>query len=935
MHYTDSLIKAAKKKRVLRVVLLMAVGLIVWFGLFVARYRSGANYSPVHVMLDVESSELRSIVVKTISPFGTEGQLVPHEKIQGVWNASDSIGPVKAIAVLFPESISAPGIVRYHCGEFTEKFEQQILSLSKPVTVALGGGLRRVIYEPDIKCSSVFSVARKTLNWQGDFALILASGFWAVLILGSLWGAFRLFRLLVQANKQANVRVTTERVCGKKGMKARMISELDCLFYVVVLIVLLHHAWGQLPLLLGIQDVYHIAAAVGIIGGLSVALSVYVKIVNRQSSDRGITRVALLIIGTVLVLKIVWSWNVNSVQIGDYGIYWKYGKTMAQGSWGDLAGASPLQEILVDRAFLFTFPAAYLGAGNPVAIKIMNLILECGALYLLYVFASNIFNRRVAAISLPFLAIYPDLWFGVTLAMHDIPAHFWLVLFFLLFESTRRALVPLEAGGFQPKKFGRVALFAMAAGLVASILEVQRSYGPILVGAIVLYAVYIILNFKTRDFAFEDQPETRGFPSRRLMTKIIVIMFIILAMFGATSSLKAWIREMAGPFDRDSIVGYVTSVESESDAKWNEMHPWRWQYYPAVPDKEKCELGIRKVIYEKLASPAAFWRHLVRKDREISGSDFGMVQALGGSDGDYFPKWSRIHNLYLNRFLCGAATLVLIGFSLMRLLLLPALPVAAGEIMPLLFCSAGMAILLGLSEAVAPYDMFLAFPLAWSAGLTIAHLSKPSGSQAVDRIFPEKENPEERIFSVFLKRTGRGFGVIGVIAAVHFLTGNLARNMGAGFRSLHVKSLSESGTAGSRREAKVIVDPVTASVTFPERGDGIIPAGTSVAAHFELNGTQAMSSAIRFFVSGDQRRMRQTEPLRWEAIPASFKVLVDGVAIYSGALRELEKPKFFVVPVQNTAGISNHCITIELDSSGDWNQSNYPYPPALAIEYVY
>jgi hypothetical protein len=129
------------------------------------------------------------------------------------------------------------------------------------------------------------------------------------------------------------------------------------------------------------------------------------------------------IITAVAITKIIWISLNPTINIGDYAIYWKHACSMASGEWNTLGNPdNPLQTIYVTRAFPYFFPIAYVFGKTQDSIAFPNLALHVMTLSVSYIFATRAISSRIALASLPLLAAYPDFWFGLTIASHDVPA---------------------------------------------------------------------------------------------------------------------------------------------------------------------------------------------------------------------------------------------------------------------------------------------------------------------------------------------------------------------------------------------------------------------------------------------------------------------------------------------------------------------------------
>ncbi|HBJ35795.1 MAG TPA: hypothetical protein DDZ51_13825 [Planctomycetaceae bacterium] len=885
------------------------------------RHRSGANYLAVHVqILAPENSRLtHDLAVKVQSPLKTLQDLTSSPQDPGTFQAPWA-SPVSRVLVGASGNVELSKFTYdVRCGQFwvgpTRKLS--IKSIRKLSPTELPESWENgVALEVVPLAGSILKLPGQTVNWQGDVWLVMVPAIQIGLL---CIGVTFLFQTTVKLRSKTAVSAEYEPFSSNGYGKVVQLGLSTV--WVVAVLVMSHQAFLQLPQMLVAYDAMQFCIAglaIVFVFGTSWGLA---KWAAGQAKSIRIDLAAFGVLIAIGLLKAWWIVQNPTVQINDYDIYWRIAKAMAREEWQSLPfnHSGALASAYVTRAFPYYYPVVRIFGSSNEAIAWANLLTHMATLSVSYVLARRTIGLAAAIAALPLLAGFPDFWFGLTIASHDVPAMFQLVCVFLLVDFVRSRIMQMEQRR-QPNHRNDwilLTVIAVITGIVSGILDVQRSYWPFLATAFLTAALI------SQAHVWISKPKPGlGTRLRNLSKSLTGVSLCVLIMFFTASVIRGKVVEKTGPLGTVSVLAYASGVDSKTSAKWNDIAPWAHRYIPKVDENSRSEVGFRRLIYEKVIRASDFWTQFIRRNTELAGFNYTMYHAVDKEDKVHSEEekisWYEAKSFYCVCFGFGIAVLFVL-----RLILSARVPFLPGEVFPLLFSVTGFLLLLTVPESVAVYDIFLVFPLCWSASFLFA--LRPSNG---------KTSSEYVEWSRMIARAGRGLLVLTVFFFCHVLIGRMVKSAWPPFVTPVATAMLTKSGEGSFLVPSIIRDEVSSSVSFPSDSEQI-ERGQWTGIHIDLPIANASNSKLYFFLSTDQRRRKQTERDHWDRTPVRYELVLSGEVISSGLLEDLQEPQFISVDLGRRQEVQHDRLDLRLISERAWKLEPEQPAPVIAIEYAF
>jgi hypothetical protein len=897
----------SKRRGLLVYVALTLVCFTIWFGLVLDRYRSGQNFLPVHVRVSgLDDQDGVSVYVRSVH--GSFGTLVRSKLDPLLWDHSYEVSSVNTIIVSSQKPVSLDNVtVQVRVGQswVEPSVLLRVVAGPVPADVIPPGELAAVQFSTEPFHKSRISSVRDAVNWSGDLWLFVIP---LLQLACLLTGAAVLVMTLRNVFRQSEI---NQAGCdpAATAMSGRFWHSILCATWLSAVFLLLHQVWWHL---LNLREVVYVEQFCSLIaaiiaGCFFVGVFSYTMLKIQRRWLAAVTGITL--IGLV---KCYWIASVETLQFSDYGIYWDFGRQMASDGWSRLADSSdPLRSVLVERSYSYFYLVAKCFGDTQQVLEVCNVVTQMLTAGLMYIFVRLILGHRIAVFSLPLLIVHPDFWFASTVASHDTPGFLWLICSFVIFEFGRRVIEKSDEK--RPSIILCVFIIGILLGIVTGFLDLQRGFGPMVSLSLLLAIPCAVLTSQ------------RG----RLQTGMLFALMVVCSMISSQQTrglVRRCLVERVGEMGSHSALGYVTAVETSTNANCDEMQPWRFLYYPAIPEAERTSLSMRKLWYEKIGAGSSFWRHVLRKNG-IIGSAGGMVTfAYGGRPGIFEPDTHIITWSALKYSLSSACELILKLLFIVRLLSLPMVPPSRGEIFPLMFSVVMNVSLLLVAETNATYDAFLAFPMAWSGGVVL------------DRVFGSGVLQGKSIGLQSLSSLSR-WCLLGMVFLVALFTAHAsvaAMTKRTGYTFFQPEHL-ESRYEGVRGDVQPLVEisDVSVSLTYPLSGQvETIPAGERMVEIFRLRRAERPVKIVRFCLAGNQRLDKVLMPAAlWDNVPATYSVFLNNELVSSGRMGDLSVPIWLDVSSPESISSSEWKVVIEFISS--WKSESQQQSPSISIEYIH
>ncbi len=896
------------------VMFLLIVGSLLAI-LLVLRYRSGSHYLPVAVEI---SDNLHHYgdnpQILVVSPFGTTRTLVPDRLSSCVFRSADYVaGPVARIRISgvdkrFQEDVSVSIVLGSSVGFFLRNFEISPIPIAATEHHSLQEGF--VEYVGESTANSVLTIPSICMNWQGDLLLLVICMVQAVCGSGLL---LLLFNILLNCWRRFGQGSTPmSPLPGGKwipGISRLAISAMAA----GLLLILSHQLWSEGLRFFGTTDVgEHLIGLMLLSSAVLLLKQVSVPAILEGLTARWCWCCGFLVM--LVLLRLLVSGGFPWFQTGDYASYWRFGGLMSRGEWGAINDGYLGTEMMAVRAFLYSFPIRLLAGDSTLALVIVNTFCLVGASVCLYAAMASWFGRREAFIAAILFSLHPDILFGGHLCRHDNPAMLYLaVLFLLIGKILSTVLNDCSVGLWSPSTVVQV----ICAGLLIGVLEAQRSYLPFLLASLgIVFAAAGMCSF----VSLRRGGMATGRSLQRPAVCLLICLLISISAVSVNAMIVGKVRPRLGTTESTRNWRVLASMETRSEQTWLDFVPFCAQYTPQIPESQQGSFFIRKLLYEKLQSGLEFWGSLLQKNSVLSATQSAIRLSGGVVPDETFPSRFHVPLVTLKSTWASGWYCILLCLGIIRLLLIPVMPIHHFEWYPGVFSLVFLAMLLALAEAGQQYDLFLAFPLAVSGARVL-------GTQSRSLIGEERESTgmtAVRVSSALTRFYASGVSaILGVVVLQLWLGKVIAANPSLTFAEL--KPVSESVAAsGATARCGAALLPV-ASVGLKK--------GESLGTVFEVSESDLGSGSLHFFVSGDQRRERLWPASDFTALPLTFSVAIDDQIVCSGPVGELEHPPFVVSQIPGSA--ATHRIELKVTAEADVSAAQLGTRGHLTVEYVY
>jgi hypothetical protein len=880
----------------------LALLTVVWVGLVLKRYKSGENYQPIHVRLSSSNSEIQNFHVGIRSTRNSRADLIPSERDPALWNNSDSISAVKEVLVTVSDSIHISDfVVSVRVGQNWVVPSTELSSSSDPIVVEgdTNSDSQTIAYSFVPLSQSRIPSASGAINWSGDIWLILIPLLQTIAIAASIGGCLGCLSAVRKSRQLFNRQDSKIRLSVRCGLATGW-------FTVFLLLLLQLRQFGGF--LWEFRFVEQFLAWFCVTVAITIITYCYFQLVRTLRSDW------FLLVATIMVIllaKFGWIASVDTHQVRDFRIYWEAGKRMAAGEWGFLMNPQDsMTSLVAQRALMFTYPIAKWIGISQTSLEVSNVLIQIVTTIMCYVFVARMFNSKVALCSVPFLFLNPELWFATTTASHETPSILWIVLIFLAVDAFRVQIRKVE---FEFRSLAVVLLIGCGLGILIAFLDLQRSFGPFALFALTVYLPVLVLT---------SRPQTAW---RKNIAFVSVFLCITTTSYTCVKhQANTWLAAKTGPVGSASTLGYLAGIDTNTNASFFHIAPWCRVYYPNVPDSERSELAFRKLLHEKIEAGSGYWKHLFWKNEVIAGVGGMVHQAFGAGEGEEEPDYGAVPWAYTKSQLSTTGQVILLVLLLIRLGFIGKLPVRGGELYPAIFSFSTYMIILALTESNSFYDIFLALPLAWNAGLVVsAVLGLHNVANITDTTMPRRS-----------MLSFASMGVVGllVVVTIHGLAAFAIDGSNLTFANFHQLSPADSSSRSTK--PKVFVSRECISLSFDSTEQQFFEKGDVVAAMFATEYPFSEKGKIEFFVTGNQRRRFVFTPDRdWAHLPVEFCVSIDGVELLRDRIYRLSEPVFVSHPIDQVGAQS--VITVTLTSLSSWSPKDFEHEPVVAIEYVH
>ncbi len=912
--------------------LLVAIGFVLAF-----RSTSSRHYGRLIVRLDKRIAADQSLLLFAQRLDGSLLALQPRPENRQIW-CRDSGWPAVKSLILAGKDLGQleSGSIDVLLG--SSQLRAHPLNVSRLEKAASGdprfSELRRRmnmedVWEvfPEAAHMSPFSSDAQSVNWLGNAALLLVAAMQGF----AIW--LGLILLGAAVRRLASMHAKWPSSASPRELAGQIVAESIRL---MLLIFTAHLTWCRLiPLItLRVPDEVSAAMVAGVIAGLLVAG--WVRLVYSTASAFRLRIYMAAFAAVVFASKLWWLSTVEFRPLSDYEAYHRYGAQLAASDWDAIRnGPKGLSAVYLRRAAAFAWPISRLFGSSMSAYEAVNVLTQAVTVWLLCVLIRRMFCLKTAALSLPFLLLYPELWYLPGMVTHNIPGYLWLVVSWLAVDCFLK--VPATQAPRGSRCLNRVAaalLTGLLAGLSFALLELTKSYGMICIFSLAL----CLFIGPLLPPSLVVRPAGARAPGLQKLAFFIALVVTEQSLTGKVDHFLLQRTGLATP--PNWTLNYMTAVDSTTDANGDAAFVWMHYAY-AVDSRNVLPVVFRKLLHEKLGVGLEFLKCMFRKNEVLSRAADSMPLV---QDNIRLQKLeSKPENVRFGAFqstLSYLLTLVVGGMFLLRLLLPGPLIRSESELFPLASSAAVMLAVYLLTESHPYYALNMVFPFCWSAGVLLERLRESTRSAVSSK--------QVLRISCSLPRC-LAAGALCIAVALFCAAGSAVDHSGLTFHRITgtevVNSVPGSVQTSADKSSSLATTGTSRVHGWLELNTAVghLKAGQSAAAEFTIQSEAGPLKGLRLFVAGNQRARQRQIRDAWKGLPITYTISINGKKLGEDRpLEELARPRFIIVPASDWLGqnlpatsTSTATVTVRLTCTADVAIGRLVPAPAISVEYLH
>jgi hypothetical protein len=432
--------------------------------------------------------------------------------------------------------------------------------------------------------------------------------------------------------------------------------------------------------------------------------------------DSTIHLIAVLLIIFILVCRLVWVQYFDAQQVSDFRAYWNIGHSIAVNGLAEQSH----KDIYLLRSIFYTAPIQSIFGNSQQWLELVNVFLVTITMIIFYDFGRRVFSAKIAAGALLFFSWNPDIWYGVTLADHDIAFLPWLAgLCWIMYWIDKKLRD-------KPLKLISLVLLSVVAGFLIFGLETQRGFGlPALIGLILLLLYYFYHQYRTCKTKRVNENiracVVRKDWGKRCLLFTLLILIIPMGTYELSKSVCTNITDVHKGSDyvpnisttsiSSGLINYIPYISSKDvlgSDRYSEMVPWRLEYSNRLPGDLRIKFSIRKFLSEEFSDPVETIRHLFRKN-EVLADPNGTLWFSSRPANDPWVGRTNSETVGMQGQLQRLLAAILFFILFLRLLLYPFFPIKRECFFLVFFTTIFYLSILLFTEAQSRYDVFTVF----------------------------------------------------------------------------------------------------------------------------------------------------------------------------------------------------------------------------------
>ena len=764
------------------------------------------------------------------------------------------------------------------------------------------------------------------VNWQGDVMLLLLAATQG--IAGTAFVAY----LVWAARRISGVKLRRQPSDGIVGEVMRLTFELIRL---TILILVLHLCWCCFWTLATVREAPQFIGGM-LAAGITVSLLwAWNLMVDRAKCARQMSRRMLALTVGMLMLKLLWLSSVEvRPKMPDYDYFYRSGFQLANLDWDGIAnGPKGIAAIYLRRAVTFAWPTSLFFGGSITAYENVNLFVQAVTIWMFCVFVRRMFGWKVSARALAVLLVHPEYWCLPGIITHNIVGYFWLLGSFLTIDTfLRSSAIDRMRGRSVSRRLMSGLMYGICAGACTGMLELSKSYGVLILTAIVLCL--------PAGCIWEYLKPTR----RRLygfgLSMLVFLPALLTTYQTLTKSVDSFLlNRTALRVPENWSTNTIATIESSGSGSGDREFVWAIQYAGRIPEDNYFPVTLRKIIHEKLGESDDLLLRVFRKNEDLSMACDVLIQA----QDDLSPpnESARLENIFFGtvQHTLSYSIMLLIGStSALRLLSDTPLLWSKSEFIPAMTLGFTMIAVYFMIASHAYYALNFLFPFACSAGMITEKLRSvvaPGSFSNADLM--RTLLPARRVSAlVILAMAVYAFVRLGESVDGSNLTFHRVQRWSG---EQQVASDGDSFVEKAERIFEAGVSRVHGWIEFPlERG--IIKQGDVATQTFEVISQSGSLRGLSFFLSGNQRFRQHSLPTRWNDLPLVYSISIGGKSlVHDRPISELRTPRFVSIPrdfwLAEGESANRVLVTVEMRCERDAAIGKLTLPPAIAVEYLH
>lgn len=427
---------------------------------------------------------------------------------------------------------------------------------------------------------------------------------------------------------------------------------------------------------------------------------IYIAAIFSSRSERSTHWIAVCFIFFILICRLFWISCFDSQLAGDFRTYWDTGQAVASGNIKELT----ISAIYIRRSLFYTAPIHYLFGNSQTALELVNIFLVTLSMIIFYEFGRKTFTPKIAAGSLLFFSLNPDIWYGVTLADPDIAflpylAGLCLVVYWLDKKISEKTAISLP-----------LIFLSITAGILIFLIDVLRDFGsPAWVGLAILFFYNLYSHYQSNIVVQKGRGNQQyRFTKKPIKNGAVFFFFLLVLPMVAYRICELNLNREIGISIKSNYLSYLTATDVFGGGGSTDLGPWAGLYSVQLPEKLKAEFSVKRLLHELLSDPDQTLIYMAVKNLGLARPTTTLSFATWPATD---PGIGRVNttDIPMQRSLQHIISGTVYFLLLIRLLLHPLFSFRKGSLFLICYTAFFYIFILLFTESQGRYDVFTVF----------------------------------------------------------------------------------------------------------------------------------------------------------------------------------------------------------------------------------